>query len=140
MNVMGERPGVYATYEVRGVSYSGVASGIAGAAALAEEGNAGEIYEINSYAEAVGTFGEASELTKIISMLIKNGVMTVKAIPLENASAEDYGKAFAALAAVEDVKVIVCDKNDAQTAAALADAIKNADERNKFRIFPSYIL
>jgi len=131
-----ERPGVYASYEVSGVSYSGTGGGTAGAAAAAASGTAGQVYDVTSYAAAEAAFGSGSALTELCRILIKNGVSAVKAVPVTAASpaASDYSAAFTALAACADVRTIVCDSRDAAVHAALKNAIESADERCRHKI------
>ncbi len=140
MPSIGERPGVYATYEVTGISYSGMATGTVGVAAASVSGTDGEIYNITSYASAVSAFGSAANITELVRILIKNGVETIKAIPLIPGvgetvpSDEAYEAAFESLVAEEDVKIIICDSADADVHDALREAIVSADERYQHKI------
>lgn len=135
-----ERPGVYASYEVSGTSYSGRAAGTVGLAAASENGSAGNAYDITSAAAAASEFGSDSAITELCRILFKNGVSIVKAVPLmadgdaDAPSDSDYEDAFETLAAFEDVKVIVCDSADADVHAALKEAIAFADDRCKYKI------
>ena len=136
MGTIGERPGVYASYEVTGVSYSGVPAGTVGVAAQAAGGVSGTLYEINSYGEAAAVFGEDAAVTKLAGVLIKNGVRTVKAVPVaeKDEDLSGYESAFRMLAAESDVKMIICDRRDRVTAAYMKAAITGADERNIHKI------
>ena len=130
---IGERPGVYADYEVSGVSYSGNPVGTVGLAAAG--GTKGEVLDVTSYAAAVAAFGAGSDAAEIVKVLIKNGVQTVKAATLgETPETADYREAFENLCAEEDVKVIVCDSADADVHKALRAAIAGADERTRYKI------
>ena len=129
-----ERPGVYASYEVSGVSYSGAPKGTVGVAAISTGGTSGEVYDITSYAAAVSAFGTGT-LTEMCRLLIKNGVRTIKAVPLASgASNSDYADAFELLAAIGEVRIIVCDSTAAAVHTQLKSAIEEADERAKHKI------
>lgn len=135
-----ERPGVYASYEVSGTSYSGRGAGTAGVAAVSIGGVSGTVYDITSHAAAVSIFGAASAISEICRLLIKNGAGVIKAVPLipgsgETAPADSaYGEAFETLAAFENVKAIVCDSADAAVHGALKRAVEEADDRCKYKI------
>jgi len=139
MSTIGERPGVYASYEVAGVSYSGLTSGTVGVAAAAASGTSGAVYTITTYAEAVSAFGAASRLTELVRILITNGVGTVKAVPLIPMGGAEptivaYAQAFNALAADADVKAILCDSRSSDVTAALKTVLTSADERMHHKI------
>ncbi|MGM9521833.1 MAG: phage tail sheath C-terminal domain-containing protein [Oscillospiraceae bacterium] len=133
---IGERPGIYADYEVSGVSYSGKTSGTVGVcAAGGAEQELGEVFDITSYAAAVTKFGASAAITELVRILIKNGVSVIKAVPLgEEPSTEDYSAGFNKLCALEDVKSVICDSADAQVHGALKTAIESADERARHKI------
>jgi hypothetical protein len=138
--VTSERPGVYTSYSVSGVLSSGRTNrGTVGVVAIASTGTKGEIYDITSYTEAVSVFGEDCNLTKLLRILILNGVITVKAIPVA-LSAEGtpdtaaYTEAFATMAGIDEIKILICDSSAADVHAAMRDSILSADERYAYRI------
>ncbi len=135
-----ERPGVYTSYEISNVLYSGVRSGVCGIAAEASVEISPEIFAITSYQAAVSKFGAGSHITELIGVLIKNGAARIKAVPITiseespAASLEDYSAAFALLAAEEDVKTIVCDTVNSTVHTALKNSIVTADQKTGGKI------
>jgi hypothetical protein len=128
-----ERPGVYADYEVSGVSYSGAASGTVGVCAAGAGEN--KVYDITSYAGAVSAFDADANMTELVRILIRNGVATIKAVPInDKANRDAYADAFETLCAIEDVKIVICDSVDADVHKALRNAIESADERARYKI------
>ena len=132
----GERPGVYADYEVSGVSYSGTARGVVGlCAAGGDTDKEGQVFDVTSYAGAVSLFGAGAAVTELAGVLIKNGVKTIKAVPLGTSpGTEEYSAAFGAVCALEDVDFIGCDSSESAVHAALKTAIESADERCRHKI------
>ena len=137
MSVIGERPGIYTDYEVSRVLYAGTASGTVGVAAGGAQ-NFGEVTDITTYAGAAEKFGENSNITELIRILIQNGVGTIKAVALDAGKKAPetgaYKSAFEKLAAVEDIKVIICDSGDAAVHNALKMSILETDQRNTHKI------
>ena len=135
-----ERPGVYTSYEVSNVLYSGVPSGVAGIAATATTGTDGELCTITSYAAALTKFGSESAMSELIRILIKNGVAQIKAVPIvlteskTAAETADYEAAFDKLAKEENVKIILCDSADAAVHSAMKNSILTASEKNASKI------
>ena len=139
--VNSERPGVYTSYTVSSVLYSGSNAGIAGIAAPAESGTANTLYTVTSYSGAISLFGKDSALTELIRILFSSGVSRVMAVPIitEGTESDDdieeaYEDAFDMLIADENVKVIVCGSNDDDIYALLKSAITNAEGRAAHKI------
>lgn len=129
-----ERPGVYTTYTVSGTRYSGNSRGAAGIAAPALIGEAGKMYTITSYEKAVETFGKDSAMTKLIAVLMKNGVYEIKAVPVLEETAENYTAAFKRICAEENIKGVVCGTAFAGAAATLKNEILTADTKAGHKI------
>ncbi len=132
--MVNERPGVYSSYTVTESRYSQSAVSAAAVAAQASSGEVGKEYTITSIETAKTTFGEDTNIVKLIDILFANGISEVKAVPVLEASAENYGAAFDILAQDEDVKAIVCDSTDADVHAQLKEAILSADMRAEHKI------
>ncbi|MGI6014579.1 MAG: phage tail sheath C-terminal domain-containing protein [Oscillospiraceae bacterium] len=133
-----ERPGVYSSYEVSSALHAASNGKIVGIIAKADSGTACETYIISSYAEAVAQFGETCNLTKLIQLLLRNGASLIHAVPVATGETavdkDDYGAAFAVIAADEAVKLMVCDSRDATVHAALSESIASAGESCKYRV------
>ena len=110
-----ERPGVYTSYEISGVRYSGVENGTAGLAARADSGQEGAVYTVTNTQTAVTLFGADAPLTELVRILLLNGAAAVKAVPLlleegeERIADSQYESAFLLLMAEADVKILLCD-------------------------------
>ena len=96
--MVNERPGVYSSYTVTESRYSQSAVSAAAVAAQASSGEVGKEYTITSIETAKTTFGEDTNIVKLIDILFANGISEVKAVPVLEASAENYGAAFDILA------------------------------------------
>lgn len=133
-----ERPGVYSSYEVSSALHASSAGKIVGVAAAAESGVVGQNYTIMSHAEAAEQFGEDSNLTKLIALLLRNGASIIHAVPAALGAAvsshDAYAAAFAVLAGDEDVRIMVCDSRAAAVHALMAESIATAGESCKYRI------
>ncbi|MBQ6539821.1 MAG: phage tail sheath protein [Oscillospiraceae bacterium] len=139
MTINTERSGVFTSYQATNVSYSKKGRGVAGLVAIAETGTANQVYTISSPSEARSVFG-ASNIAKIADILFANGVFEIKAIPVfrfgndNDPAAQTYGSAFARIAAIDEVQVIVCDSRLSDVHAAMKTAILGADNRNRYKI------
>ena len=129
-----ERPGVYTEYTVSGTRYSGTATGLAGIAAGAESGEADKVYTITSAESAAENFGGTSNIAKLIEVMFANGIIEVKAVPVFDTETSSYTAAFKLLAADEEIKVIVCDSDEAAVSSALKQEILTADVRASHKI------
>lgn len=135
MSTISERPGVYTSYEVSTVYYSGNTNGTVGIVGVAEKTQDSKICSVSSYDETVEKFGAGCAITELIRILIKNGVAQIKAVPVFEAEdnqapeATEYEAGFELLAAEEDVKVIICDTVAGEVHGKLRDCILAADQR-----------
>ena len=132
---IGERPGVYASYEVSSAVTGSGGSGIVGIAAQAISGNAGECVNIGTYAEGAAAFGAGSQMAELIRLALKNGAASVRAVAAAvgaEPTVEQYAAAFETLCAENGVKILACGSDDAQVHAAMAEAIGQAEENRKY--------
>ena len=126
-----ERPGVYTDYSISGIVRAGAGNGGAvGLAATAASGEAGSVVAVTDYAAAVETFGSGN-LAALVKLLLKNGAPLVYCCKVDEG---DYETAFAALMGVSEIRYMVCDSREADVHKTLLDAIRDADEKSKYRI------
>ena len=127
-----ERPGVYSDYEVAtavrgsaGRKYVGLAVKMANPAK--------KMWTITRYEQAVAEFGpeRAENATALVRLLLQNGAAQVVVFPVEG---EDYTEAFAAMAAAENLAVVVCDSTDVAVQQALRDSVQAASDAQRERI------
>ena len=67
----------------------------------------------------------------LVRLLLQNGAARVSVFPAEQ---ENYTDAFAAMAAMEDLAVVVCDSTDLAVQQALRDSVQAASAAQKERI------
>ncbi len=127
-----ERPGVYSAYDASTVVSGSGGGKVAGLAALVTGETDGTLVRVSRYEDAVAAFGENEAITELIRLLLLNGAAAVAAVPV--ADAEGYDDAFAALEAVEDVQIMVCDSDTLTVQQAMRDSVKAASEARKERI------
>lgn len=127
-----ERPGVYSAYDASAVVSGSGGGKVAGLAARCTKGTAGETVRITRYEDAVSAFGGGEEICELIRLLLLNGAAAVEAVPAADESG--YAAAFAALEAVEDVAVVVCDSTTLTVQQALRDSVKAASAARRERI------
>lgn len=124
-----ERPGVYSDYEASSV-YAGAASGKTVGLAARSDAAAG-IYALHSGADA-SALGGSAKLTAIVQLLFQNGAGIVLLYPTAGDTAADYAAAFAQILAQREARVLMCDSDDPQVAAALKTAVEAAaSDRNE---------
>ena len=70
-----ERPGVYSDYDASTVVSSTGGGQTAGLVAVCTEGEAGTLYVLNRYEDAVTTFGQEENLTELVHLLLLNGCL-----------------------------------------------------------------
>lgn len=108
-----ERPGVYSVYGASSLVRGSGGRKTVGLAVINTKAKAGVIQTITSYEGAVSAFGsqaDSQDMAELIRVLLLNGAAAVAAIPVANA--EGYEAAFAALAEMENISVVVCDSTD----------------------------
>lgn len=129
-----QRPGVYSSYDASSV-VSGSGSGrLVGLAGVNTKATAGEPQTITSYEKAVAAFGSGGDedMAELIRLALKNGASGVVAVPV--ASSADYETAFAALAAQEDIAVVLCDSTDETVHQKLKESVQTASADRRERL------
>lgn len=127
-----ERPGVYTDYEA-----SAAVSGSAGrkyvGLSVKMTDPAKTMWSITRYEQAVAAFGpeQAENATALVRLLLQNGAAQVMVFPVVG---EDYAAAFAAMAAEENLAVVVCDSTDVVVQQALRDSVHTAAAAQRERI------
>ncbi len=127
-----ERPGVYSSYAAS-AAVSGAAGRKNAGLAVKMDSSAKSMWNITRYEEAVAAFGPetAENVTALVRLLLTNGAAQVVVFPVENG---DYDKAFAAMAATEDLGVVMCDSTELAVQQTLRDSVIAASEAGKERI------
>lgn len=127
-----ERPGVYSAYDASSVVDGAKGAKVVAIIAARGGGEMGKVYTINRYEQAVEAFGIADRLTQLVRLLFLNGAAAVVAVPV--AGEEGYQAAFEAVAAREDVGVVVCDSTVLTIQQALRDSVVAASGARLERI------
>ena len=129
-----QRPGVYSSYDASAV-VSGRGSGrLVGLAAVNTQAQAGTVQIITSYDKAVAAFGSngGEDMAELIRLALKNGASGVAAVPV--GGPEGYEDAFALLAGVEDIAVVICGSTDAAVEKKLRDSVVEASGLRRERL------
>ena len=89
---------------------------------------------VTSYEGALIAFGSTGgqDMTELIRLALKNGAAGVVAVPV--ADEEGYEAAFAALAAMDDIGVVICDSVDREVQQSLRDSAAAASAARRERI------
>ena len=127
-----ERPGVYSDYDTSTVVSSSGSGQIVGLTAVCAGGEAGTLYTLNRYEEAVTAFGQEENLTELVRLLLLNGAAQVRAVPV--ASQEGYEAAFQLLEGEDNVALVLCDSTDVTVQQKLRDSVCAASEARRERI------
>ena len=144
-----ERPGVYSSYEASSLTAASANGGKVAVIAVVEtQENMEEVkdvYQWTSYSKAVADVGECT-LSRLAQLAIRNGAGAVYGIPAkpiededggdddDNGEVYDYEAAFAVMAALEDVSVVVCDSTEETVQRELRDMVKTCSAARKERI------
>jgi len=129
-----QRPGVYSSYDASTV-VSGRRNGrMVGLAAKNSVVTDGAVRVITSYEKAVETFGFNGDegMAELIRLALKNGASAVAAVAVDEEA--DYETAFTALAAQEDIAVVICDSTDVAVQQDLRDSMQEASAARRERI------
>lgn len=126
-----ERPGVYSAYDASSVVDRSAGAKTVAVAALGG-GEAGKVYELTRYEQAVTAFGSNDPMTGLVRLLFLNGAATVVAVPIKEE--KGYQSAFDALAQREDIGVVLCDSTILTVQQALRDSINAASEARRERV------
>lgn len=127
-----ERPGVYTEYEAAtAVSGSAGRKNVGLAVKLTDP--AQSVWTITRYEQAVEAFGaeQGEDATALVRLLLQNGAAQVTVFPVVD---QDYVEAFAAMAATEDLAVVLCDSTDLAVQQALRDSVAAASAAQRERI------
>jgi len=122
---------VYSSYEASSLVKGRSGGQVVGLAALCQKGSAGQAARVSRYEEAVETFGGGT-FSELVKAILANGATAVAAVPV--ADEAGYAAAFAALEAVEDVKLVVCDSVALSVQQALRDSVMAASAARKERL------
>lgn len=134
-----ERPGVYSSYDASTVISRSSAEKVVGVVACASAGEKGKAVKVRSYSEGLAVFGrdeaEKPGMAAMLKLLFLGGAGTVVAVAAGVGSgAADYAAAFSALAAEEEVAVIVTDSTEISVQQALRDHAEHCAANRRERI------
>ena len=129
-----ERPGVYSSYGASSLIRGSGGRKTVGLVAVNTKATANTVYTITSYEDAVTTFGSAGgqDMAELIRVILLNGAGAVAAVPV--AGADGYEDGFAALAAQENISVVVCDSTTQTDQQDLRDSVAAASAARRERI------
>ncbi len=129
-----QRPGVYSSYDASAV-VSGRGSGrLVGLVGVNTRAEAGKVQVITSYDRAVEIFGSGGgeDMAELIRLALKNGACGVAAVPV--ADGEGYEEAFAVLAGMEGIALVICDSTDEAVQKKLRDSVAEASDMRRERL------
>lgn len=129
-----QRPGVYSSYDASSVISGRGRGKWVGLAAVNTAAQPGVVLDITSYEKAVSAFGSGGgeDMAELIRLALKNGAAGVAAAAV--ADEEDYEAAFEALAAKENVAVILCGSTDTAVQKKLRDSAVKSSQLRRERI------
>ena len=129
-----ERPGVYSSYGASSLIRGSGGGKTVGLVAVNTQADAGTIYTITSYEDAVAAFGSAGgqDMAELIRVILLNGASAVAAVPIGDSG--DYDDGFALLAAQENISVVVCDSTTTTVQQDLRDSLVSASSARRERI------
>ena len=129
-----ERPGVYSSYGASSLVRGSGGRKTVGLVAVNAKATANTVYTITSYEDAVTIFGSAGgqDMSELIRVILLNGAAAVAAVAV--ASADGYEAGFAALAALENISVVVCDSTTQSDQQDLRDSVVSASAARRERI------
>ena len=129
-----QRPGVYSSYDASSVVSGTGTGGVVGLAAINTIAQAGVAQTITSYEKAVTTFGSGGgeDMAELIRLALRNGASAVVAVPI--ADGRGYEDAFAVLAAMENLSLVICDSTDVAVQQKLRDSVERASQARRERI------
>ena len=126
-----ERPGVYSSYDASSVVSGGGSGGTVGLAAVSEA-EAGKVYTLSRYEDAVSQLGAGDRMTGLVRLLFLNGAAQVKAVAVAEESG--YEGAFALLQGEEEIAVVVCDSTALAVQQKLRASVEDASAARRERI------
>lgn len=117
-----ERPGVYSDYDASSVTATGQTERVIALVGVSEA-KAG-LYTVTSYASGKETFGEKSELGRMLYLAYRNGAGTVLAYPVAEDTEEAYRTAFAKIFEEKTASFCVIASAKEAVHLALRDAVE----------------
>ena len=124
-----ERPGVYSSYEASSLTAAAAGGGNVAVVAAMDGADGTKSYQWTSYSRAAADVGDCV-LSRMAQLAIRNGAGAVYGVP----AGEDYAQAFATVAAMEDVNIVVCDSADLAVQQALKTMVCECSEARRERI------
>ena len=124
-----ERPGVYSSYEASSLTAAAAGGGGVAVVAAAQGEGLEQSYQWTSSSRAAADVGDCP-LSRMAQLAIRNGAGVVYGIP----AGEDYARAFAVMAGLENVSVVACDSTDAAVQQALKAAVEECSAARRERI------
>lgn len=128
-----QRPGVYSSYDASGLVSGSGAGRLVGLVGINTAAQAGTVQTVTSYDQALTLFGDqgCEGMAELIRLALKNGASGVAAVA---AGADGYEAAFAAMARVEDVALVICDSTDAAVQKKLRSSVTEASGQRRERL------
>lgn len=129
-----QRPGVYSSYDASGLVSGSGAGRLVGLVGINTAVQAGTVQTVTSYDQALTLFGDqgCEGMAELIRLALKNGASGVAAVAAANA--DGYEAAFAKLARVEDVALVICDSTDAAVQKKLRGSVAEASAQRRERL------
>ena len=119
-----ERPGVYSDYDASSVTATGSTERVIALAGVSEAKSG--LYTVTSYASGRDTFGESSQLGRMLKLAYQNGAGTVLACPVAEDTEAAYRAALALLLAEKRASFCVVGSTQEKIHIALRDAVEAA--------------
>ena len=119
-----ERPGVYSDYDASSVTATGSTERVIALAGVSEAKSG--LYTVTSYASGRDTFGESSQLGRMLKLAYQNGAGTVLACPVAEDTEAAYQAALALLLAEKRASFCVVGSTQEKVHIALRDAVEAA--------------
>ena len=129
-----QRPGVYSSYDAS-TTVSGSGGGkLVGLVAVNTVAQTGAVQVITSYDKAVAAFGSAGgeDMAELIRLALRNGASAVAAVPV--ADEGGYEAAFAQLAEMEDIALVICGSTEESVHQKLKESVMSASELRRERL------
>lgn len=124
-----ERPGVYSSYEASSLTAAAQGGGSVAVVAAHSGADGAQSYQWTSYSRAAADVGDCA-LSRMAQLAIRNGAGVVYGVP----AGTDYAAAFAAVAAMEDVGIVVCDSAELAVQQALKAMVQECSAARRERI------
>ena len=119
-----ERPGVYSDYDASSVTATGRTDRVIALVGQSEAKSG--LYTVTSYASGRETFGESSQLGRMLKLAYQNGAGTVLACPVAEDTEAAYQAAFARIFAEKSASFCAIGSAQEKVQLALRDAVEEA--------------